>query len=89
VRFCSRSPRRREFGLTPIEVAVIEVLRDWPVSVEASWDELRDKVVQLVAAGEIRPDRIAGQVAEEHHLALRERWAELVPTVTPALAVQS
>jgi hypothetical protein len=64
VRFCSRSTRRREVDLSPIEVAVIEVLRDF------------------VATRQIRVDRISDQVADEHHVALRERWAELVPTIT-------
>jgi hypothetical protein len=82
VRFCSRSTRRREVDLSPIEVAVIEVLRDWPMSVEVDWDELRDKVAGFVATRQIRVDRISDQVADEHHVALRERWAELVPTIT-------
>jgi hypothetical protein len=86
VRFCSRSTRRREVDLSPIEVAVIEVLRDWPMSVEVDWDELRDKVGELVATRQIRVDRISEQVADEHHVALRERWAELVPTITSTLA---
>ena len=77
VRFCSRSPRRREIGLLPMEVAVIEVLRDWPMSVEADWDELRYKVSELITTGQIRREQIADQVAEEHHVALRERWADL------------
>jgi hypothetical protein len=86
VRFCSRSTRRREVDLAPLEVAVIEVLRDWPMSVEVGWDELRDKISELAATLQIRVDRIGDQVADEHHIALRDRWAELGPMITLALA---
>lgn len=73
VRFCSRSTRRPEVDLTPIEVAVIQVLGDWSMSVEVGWDELGHKVDELAAARQIRVDRIGEQVADEHHVALRDR----------------
>lgn len=88
VRFCSRSTRRREVDLTPIEVAVIQVLGDWSMSVEVGWDELGHKVDELAAARQIRVDRIGEQVADEHHVALRDRWAELALTITPTLVAQ-
>jgi hypothetical protein len=84
VRFCSRSPRRREIGLTPMEVAVIEVLRDWPMSVEADWDEVCAKIRDLVTNDRIRVEKVDAQVADEHHVALRKRWADL--WLAPAVA---
>lgn len=77
VRFSSRAFSRRELGLTPLEVAVIEVLRDWPDTVEADIDAFGDRLVELIATGQVRFDKIVDAVAAEHHVGLRERWAAL------------
>ncbi|MCY7299545.1 MAG: hypothetical protein LH616_10075 [Ilumatobacteraceae bacterium] len=77
VRFYSRAWKRREVGLTPTEVAAIEVLRDWPGTVEVDWTRLQVRLASLTESAQIRPDKIAEAVASEHHPALRERWARV------------
>ena len=77
VRFVSRSIERRIRSLKPVEVAVIEVLRDGPNSIEAAWDEFGETVRRLAAEQRIRPSLIAEQVDAEHHIAARQRWGEL------------
>lgn len=78
-RFVSRSIERRIAGLRPVEVAVLEVLRGGPALIEKPWTVLGTTVERLVAAGEVRLDVLASSVADEHHVAMRERWAELAP----------
>ena len=77
-RFVSRSIERRVVGLRPIEVALLEVLRSGPASIEKSWSAVGETVEHLVTAGEVRCDVVNSAVANEHHVATRERWAELV-----------
>jgi hypothetical protein len=77
VRFSERPWSRREFRLSEEEVAVIEVLRDWPQAVEGSWNDLLDSVIRLHAEDAIRPRAISKDVEREHHRGLRERWALL------------
>jgi hypothetical protein len=77
VRFTARDPRRRELKLSREEVALIEVLRDWPMTVEADWSELAAKTRALVSSGTVRPERITKDVESEHKPALREAWAKL------------
>lgn len=77
VRFVSRSIERRIAGLRPLEVALLEVLRDGPGTVEARWTKVGETARRLAAAGEIRPELLAGQLSHEHHVAARQRWDEL------------
>jgi hypothetical protein len=77
VRFVSRSIERRIGGLRPVEVALIEVLRDGPTLIEQPWTHVSTVVEQLVDAGEVRPGVIATQVGHEHHVAARQRWNDL------------
>jgi hypothetical protein len=77
VRFVSRSIERRILGLSQSEVALIEVLREGPGLVEIPWSRVRQTTQRLQAAAEIRAELIDEQVQHEHHVALRERWAEL------------
>lgn len=77
VRFVSRSIERRIRSLKPVEVAVIEVLRDGPNSVEAAWAEFGETVRRLATEHRIRPSLITEQVHAEHHIAARQRWGEL------------
>jgi hypothetical protein len=60
------------------EIALLEVLRDWPVHVEADWSDLERTVVRLRKDGRIRPDRLRKAAADESVPALRERVAALV-----------
>lgn len=76
-RFVSRSIERRFLGLRPREVALLEVLRAGPAVIETPWAEVVKVARRLANAGEIRPEVIDQQVHEEHHVATRERWAEL------------
>lgn len=77
VRFVSRSIERRIARLRPVEVALLEVLRDGPELVEKPWHKVGEVARQLAAVGEIRPEVLAGQLAHEHHVAARQRWDEL------------
>ena len=73
----SRSIERRVVGLRPVEVALLEVLRSGPASIEKPWSFVGETVERLVAAGDVRRDVLASAVADEHHVATRERWAEV------------
>lgn len=76
-RFVSRSVERRFHGLVPNEVALLEVLRAGPAVVEVPWIEVAKVARRLARAGVIRPAVIDEQVRAEHHVATRERWAQL------------
>jgi len=77
VRFVSRSIERRIAGLRPVEVALIEVLRDGPAIIEQPWASVTAVVERLIAASEIRPELVVTQLGEEHHVAARQRWNDL------------
>ncbi len=77
VRFTQRSVERLLRGLTPSEVAVLEVLRAGPAIVEGSWDRFGEVVAQLAEDGEVRPAVLRDQVADEHHSGVRSRWSQL------------
>ena len=77
VRFSERSWSRRELDLSEDEVAVIEVLRDWPRAVEGTWADLLQTVSRLNECSLIRPEAIAKYVERERHVGLRQRWAEV------------
>jgi hypothetical protein len=77
VRFSERSWSRRELNLSEDEVAVIEVLRDWPSAVEGTWADLLKTISLLNETSLIRPEAIAKDVERERHVGLRERWAEV------------
>ena len=76
VRFRLRPFGRRELRLGPVEVAVLEILRD-PGSVDASWAETQQRFAELIASGAVRGDVLAGEIAEERHVGARLRWREL------------
>lgn len=84
VRFAARSIERRIAALRPLEVALLEVLRDGPETVEAPALKVMETALRLTAAGEIRPAIIETQLQYEHHVAARRRWAELDLTETVA-----
>jgi hypothetical protein len=77
VKFVSRSVERRIHNLRPLEVALLEVLRDWPGTVEMSWDDLVNTVRGLHGT-DIRIDKLGEHVAGEAHVGLRDRWTVLV-----------
>lgn len=81
-RFVSRSIERRIAGLRPVEVAVLEVLRGGPALIEKPWTELAAAIERLVAVGEVRLDVLTSSVSDEHHVATRQRWAELAASLS-------
>ena len=77
VRFAQRPIGRRLAGLSPSEVAVLEVLRSGPAVVEASWEQLGSVVARLAEDGHVRPAALDAAANHEHHRGARARWAEL------------
>lgn len=94
VRFVSRaaSVKRRDERLRPIEVALLEVLRDWDVLVEVSFDVAIQRIAALVENGTVRLDRVVRASATEPPR-VRERlrrlleaagWPDVARAVRPA-----
>lgn len=77
VRFHSRWNFGR-LGLNYEEIALFEVLRDWPDHIEASWEELVRVVDRLATERRIRLDRIRRAAEGERSLSLRERLSNLM-----------
>ena len=71
-------------GLGYLEIALLEVLRDWPAFVEADWPALVARVGALRDAGTIRPARVAKAAAREHRPALRKRVDALLAGLPPS-----
>ena len=85
VRFTQRPVGRLLHGLTPSEVAVLEVLRAGPAVIEAAWEELPAVIAGLAASGAVRLAVLDEAAAGEPHRQARSRWAELRarPELTP------
>lgn len=79
VTFKSRPYERRLRMLEPLEVAVLELLRD-PSAAEAPWSDVADKITELISNSTIRADVLTDEVADEPSIAARRRWKELKPT---------
>ena len=77
IRFTQRPVARLLRSLTPSEVAVLEVLRDWPRVIEFGLVRFTEVVEQLATAGTIRVDVLDRQVWDEPHRAARARWADI------------
>ena len=77
VQFAQRPIGRLLAGLSPSEVAVLEVLRAGPAVVEAGWDRLGEVVAQLAEDGHVRPAALDAAANDEPHRGARARWAEL------------
>ena len=85
VRFSQRPLGRRERGLWPTEVAVIEVLRAGPAVVEGPWESVSAAISVLVDTGSIRPQLLEEQIRHDRHRETLSRWRELSES-TPTLA---
>lgn len=88
VRFVDRSGRqgRVTSSLTPVEVAVLEVLGDWDRIVEMPDVDARHRLAEMVRTGEVRGDRLA-RAAVSEPAAVRERLREVLVTAdVPDLA---
>jgi hypothetical protein len=86
VRFTSRPYIRRELGLTPTEVALIEVLRIWPIASETTWEEMRDRVAELISGGSLRAEKVDAAVNQEHRRGQRSNWESLRGQLAMAVA---
>lgn len=76
VRFRSRPYSRRERRLTPVEVAVLEVLRD-PHATEMPWPRVEERIRELLADGTVRAQVLDAEATSEPRVQARERWAEV------------
>lgn len=76
VRFRARPYERRLRELRPLEVAVLEVLRDLG-AVEVAWSDLAERFTLLAAGGEIRPKVLLEAAEDEAAPAVRERLRHL------------
>lgn len=76
VRFHSRRNFAR-LGLRYEEIALLEVLRDWPAYVDRDWSDLERTVIRFRDDGRIRPNRLLNAATEERAPALRTRLAQL------------
>lgn len=77
VRFVSRaaSAKRRDERLRPLEVALLEVLRDWDTVVELPDEAAIARIADLTERGTFRLDRIARAAATEPpRVRERLRW---------------
>jgi hypothetical protein len=64
-------------SLKPLEVAVLEVLRNYPRFVEVSWDELRHRIRELDRTERIRLGHIAKAAVTERPARLAELLDEI------------
>jgi hypothetical protein len=76
VRFRARSFDRRLRELRPLEVAVLEVLRD-PGSMEAPWATVARRLGELADRGAIRVALLCEEAADESFPAVRQLLREL------------
>lgn len=74
-----RNPAR--FDLNSLEIALLELLREPEVLVEAGWDVLVVRVRDAVREGKIRLDALKTAVPGESSVAARRHFARLVDDV--------
>lgn len=86
VRFLARQYHRRELGLRPIEVAVLEALRGGAVVVEFDWPDFVERISGLVEAGHVRLDVLRQAAGREFDVSVRARFNELDQAVSYAAA---
>lgn len=68
-------------GLTPLEVAVLELLREWPRYSEQSWPQFVSAVARLAEQGKVDVDRVRVAASREHHAAARDRATQLANSI--------
>jgi hypothetical protein len=64
--------------LNPLEIAVLEVVRDFDRYSEVTWPEARKRLRRLAGNGRVDLGTLADVAADEHRAGLRERLADLV-----------
>lgn len=77
VKYHARSSRWRD-ELVSLEVATLEMLRDFPFLIEANWDTLVERLLELHREALIDLEKIASVAEKETHVAARERARELM-----------
>jgi hypothetical protein len=79
VRFVGRSNLERR-DLTPLEIAVLEVLRDYPDHTDpgTDWQDLRDRLATLARDGEIDPHRLMRVAGSERCAGVHDRAHRLL-----------
>lgn len=70
VRFHQRSPRGR-LGLGVLEVALLEVLAQFPRQTEASWDDLVARTRSLIADAQVDVQKVLDAAHKQRSLAAR------------------
>ena len=80
VRFTRRNNIER-VDLTYLEIAVLEVLRDWRFLVDGGWVSLVTAVASRVESGDVRPDAIAVAARREHHVEVKTSVRDLLAAV--------
>lgn len=78
IRFVQRPVDRLLMGLRPMEVAVLEVLRDGPTGLEFDWSRLEDVIGDLSDRDIIRLDLLDRALTDEPHREARARWRKLL-----------
>lgn len=76
IRFWSRPYERRERELRPLEVAVLEVLRE-PFVVEVSPERVEARIRELIATGVVRGALLVEEANDEARPIVRARMAEI------------
>lgn len=77
VRFTRRNNIERA-GLNYLEIAVLEVLRDWRFLVDGGWTSLVAAVTSRIEAGDVRPDAIAAAAEREHRVEVKSGVRKLL-----------
>lgn len=83
VQFHQRSPRGRR-GLGVLDVALLEVLSQFPDQIEASWSELVERVRSLIEDGQIDLTKIKAAAFSQRNVAARDSVERLVADLRPA-----
>ena len=86
VKFLARPYHRRELGMRPLEVAIIEVLKAGDAVIEAEWPDVVKRVSELIDGGHVRVDVLRLAVRREHDLTVREQFAAIDLELTGATA---
>lgn len=70
--------------LRPLEIGLLEVLRDWPTTTDVDWEELTSRVRELADHNEIDLDEVATAARKERRPSLRKRTERLISEVAAA-----
>jgi hypothetical protein len=84
VRFRQRGYHRRELKLRPLEVAVLEVLREGPGVIESSPSDMAARIRELELEGKLRLGVLEKAVAQERDARVQSHFAALRSAVDRA-----